>query len=50
MSNGYHVGQLVVVRDDPGDSWHCARVVVKRRPRSTSAVFTFIKALEELDE
>ena len=57
MSVRYHVGQLVVVRDNLEENWHCARifqvtpqVLVKRRPRSTPSKFNFIKPLEAMDD
>lgn len=51
----YHVGQLVVVRDDEEQSWHCARVyqtspvvLVKIRPRSSPSEYKFVKPLDAL--
>ena len=56
MALNYHVGQLVVVRDDEEQNWHCARiyqtspVLVKLRPRSSPSKYKFMKPLEALTE
>ena len=55
MASTYHVGQLVVVRDDVEQNWHCARVhqaspvvLVKLRRRSTPSQYKFLKPLDAL--